>query len=306
MSGFRGVVGVAAVGLTLLGSVFSPSPAYAKHYKDPSSVFDLSGRWLFREGDSPTFARPSLDDFAWSSRRVPTLFNPFPDRTLGHGWYRFHFTAGKKVRAANLVLMLGTAREAVGVYINGSLIAERGQFGAVRLGGARNLPLSAMIPAGTLKTGDNVLAVRTYDPSFGGGIPVGPVLLGLPGAINSIVDQRTHQVVSLRFALGLLVLFLGLGQWWIHRETGGESENRWLVGTSITTALFMFSGMGVGEPYLPIDALPRVPIVCAALVVLTLGKYFAGRYADAGNRSVLVGQRILEIVAIKAVAASLR
>ena len=50
-----------------------------------TTVTSLDGLWLWRAGDSPSFARPGLDDFNWQERRVPTAGAPFKERWRGYG-----------------------------------------------------------------------------------------------------------------------------------------------------------------------------------------------------------------------------
>ena len=133
-----------------------------------TEVIDLKGLWLFHEGDNPSFARPMLDDYRWKERELPSASAPTSERWVGYGWYRHHIFIDEAV-LDNMMVSLGHAREAVEVYVNGSLVAARGRFGTPSYGGARELPLTGIVPKGILKAGDNTIAVRIYDPSYTSG-----------------------------------------------------------------------------------------------------------------------------------------
>jgi sialate O-acetylesterase len=94
-------------------------------------------------------------------------------------WLRRHFTLPADRLQAHKVLTIGAVDDEDWTYLNGQLIGHIGQdtdptdyWSALR---------QYPIPAGLLKAGDNVLAVRVNDLRQAGGIVKGPVGIFLPG-----------------------------------------------------------------------------------------------------------------------------
>src|SRR5262245_61623885 len=134
-------------------------------HTDPGGITDLSGLWLFYKGDSLTFAGPALDEVKWEQRRVPMLDSASAYRWAGKAWSGLALHLGDAVAGTGQMLSMGMVREAAEVYVNGALLAERGRLSSRPRGGTRLLPLTAIIPGKLLVPGNNVVAVRVYDPT---------------------------------------------------------------------------------------------------------------------------------------------
>ncbi len=282
--------------LSSLTPVVAPASRVAD-IVDPGVVVDLSGVWLFHAGDNPAFARPALDDLGWSERQLPSDETRLGLRWNGHGWYRLHFTAGHEAVSDDVMLTLGPAREVVEVYVNGSLVAQRGRFGARPVGGTRVTPLVAHLPAGLLEAGDNVLAVRVYDPGWTGGLPAGPLLLGSPRLVREATDVASWGSLGLRIPLALIGVCVALAQLLISRRRQTSKENLWIAGAALMLAVVHLDGTGVLQVTLEnLELAARLPMVAGLLAVLCLGSYFAARHGDTRAGHVSLGQGVLAVV----------
>ncbi len=294
----RGKAGAWLAGSVALGLVaallFSlpAREASAVAYTDPTKVVDLSGMWLFRPGDNMAFARHNLEDLRWLERRVPTDRTVWSERWAGYGWYRVHIQINEVVPDTNLMLAAGLAREAVEVYVNGALVASRGGFGARLRGGASLLPLTGIIPAGLLVPGDNVIAMRVYDPSYGCGLVAPPFLLGPPEAVEAQIAASQSWTVFVRVGLGLLAVFVCLAQL-LSTSREHSTETPWLVGAGLALAVAHLAGTGVFAWLPSVDLKARIADIAVLVAVLSLGSFFANRYEDLGGRRVVIGQAVM-------------
>jgi hypothetical protein len=151
----------------------------SKTYINPELYF--SGQWSFKKGDSEKWADPSLDDRSWNKIFAPAYWETQGySEYNGMGWYRLHFNVPGELNGKSLVLLLGKIDDLDETYINGT---EIGRTGRIRsdpsrssLDGEYREFRAYTIPSGLLKSGqDNVLAVRVYDGTGGGGIYEGPI-----------------------------------------------------------------------------------------------------------------------------------
>ncbi len=251
---------------------------------DPQGVIDLSGVWSFYAGDSLTFARPSLDEVKWEQRHVPMNDAGASYRWAGKGWYRLHVRLSQEVAGMDQMISLGPVREAAEVYVNGALVAERGRLSSRPSGGMRLLPLTAIIPGKLLVAGDNVIAIRVYDPTFNGGIVSGPLLLGTPQAVRARADPRAAASFAVAVGLGLVCLCIGLGQL-LARNRSHNHEAAWLIASTFSLAIYLLSGTGLLETSLPsLELATRLPLIGALVSALCLTQYFSLRY-DVGVQS---------------------
>ncbi|MBX2874637.1 MAG: ThuA domain-containing protein [Saprospiraceae bacterium] len=136
----------------------SYSKALAKFKKDWMDAFAIDQALSWEVAD--------LDDQEWEEIPVPKLWGqagiPLLDRFDGTLWYRKHFSLSPAQVSKGRMLHLGPIDDSDITYING-----------VRLGGIeknREALRSYSIPAGVLKAGENVLAVRVSDEQWRGGI----------------------------------------------------------------------------------------------------------------------------------------
>ncbi len=281
-----------------LAATFWAAPARAVDLDNPEGVLDLAGQWLFHPGDSAAFASPHLDDRDWAPHRLPTRWARWKQRWAGYGWYRLHLDVDARATATGLLLSLGPAREAVEIYVNGSLIAQRGRLGSRPYGGARVVHLAGPVPAGLLKTGDNVVAVRVFDPSFDGGVPSGPLILGPADPVLAQTERQGQVALAARAGLALLALWLGLTHLFTGIGRRASRENLWLIGAGLGLAAYTAQGIGVFERFVPnLELATRLPLFGGAVAILGLGRFFAGRYDDWGARHVRVGTLVLGVLA---------
>lgn len=108
------------------------------------------------------YAAVDLDDSAWHSIQTPKVWEEegYPNID-GIGWYRktVELTAEQAGLPAKVALAKIDDRDKT--YINGRLVGETNMYNEDRL---------YAIPAGVLKAGKNVIAVRVEDTGGGGGI----------------------------------------------------------------------------------------------------------------------------------------
>jgi len=274
--------------------LLTASSASAVEVSDPDEVYDLAGMWLFHEGDSPAFAKPQLDDREWEDRILPTSASSWKDRWHGRGWYRLHINVEQSALGSPFAVAVGPAREVVEIFINGSLVARRGSLGSRPRGGSRVMVLSGLVQPGVLDAGDNVIALRVYDPSWAGGVPTGPLLFGPPDLVTGIVGPPSQLALGVRVSLGLLALCLGLALVLTVFGRRANRENRWLVGAGVSASVLLFGGTGVLTGVVPnLDLAARLPVVGGGTAVLCLGSYFAARFDDWGARHVKIGRGVL-------------
>lgn len=148
----------------------------------PVVSFDvnLQNIWRFSPGDDMRRKDTDFNDGDWAEVRVPA---PWEDQGYrdydGYGWYRktFEFNGNADDK---MVLMLGKIDDVDQAYINGTLVASTGTFPRNSgdwggYGQEYNAQRGYYIPAGLLKKGKNVIAVRVLDTGGAGGIYEGPV-----------------------------------------------------------------------------------------------------------------------------------
>lgn len=139
---------------------------------------DLSGDWRFSPGDG-AWAAPDLDDRSWDTLRVPGVWETQGYADLGgHGWYRKRVELPAETAAQDLVLVLGAVDDLDETFVNGVRVGATGDVGGGAVRGDEWLIERAYpVPAGLLRPGENVVAVRVYDGLVDGGIHRGPVAL---------------------------------------------------------------------------------------------------------------------------------
>jgi hypothetical protein len=287
-------IGLLCVSLAL------PVPVEAASLRQLDETLDLGGAWLFLEGDNAAFAAEQFDDSEWQLRRFPTGSSAFSRRRTGHGWYRLHFDVAKAATGSALELVIGSTHGAIEVYVNGEPIARRGEFAARPVIDTDVLPLAGILRPGLLHAGDNVVAVRVFDPTYNGGVPIGPILIGPAELTLPPSALRGRIAMAVRVGLALLALCLGFAQLLTVFGRRATREHWWLVGAGIAVAVLQLGGTGV-LPWLARDAqlAYRLPIVGGCLGVLCLGSFFASRYDDWGAGHVRIARyAMLAVTAI--------
>jgi beta-galactosidase len=131
---------------------------------------DLAGEWRFATGDDPRRAEPAFDDSEWDRVGAPALWDDFGYADYdGYGWYRRRFTAPAPAATVPLLMDIGGVDDDDWVYLNGRLIGQGKGCYQRRL---------YRVPAGVVRAGKNLIAVRIFDGAMGGGLAVGPITLG--------------------------------------------------------------------------------------------------------------------------------
>lgn len=270
-----------AIALGLLSLLAADSQAATM---GSDGVMVLDGLWLIHSGDDPSFAYPDLDDFGWQQQHVPTTPSMASVDWQGYGWYRLHLLLGADATEEKMMLSLGPAREVLEVFINGKWLAGRGGFGS-RLNGAEKLsPFLAHIPPGTLLEGDNVIAVRIYDPSPRGGLAVGPLILGTPKSTLNRLGIPWGK--SLRQILGSFALFIALTQLLLLVRGDREPASMWSAASGLLLGLLLLDGTGIFRAILAVDLSARSTMVLAPVTILCLGSFVVSRYDDFGSPQV--------------------
>ena len=142
---------------------------------------NLEGYWKFTIGDNDIWRNSDFDDSDWTSIQVPAHWEVqgFPDYD-GFGWYRKKFVIDNKFERDNLILLLGKIDDIDQCYLNGEMIGITGDFELSpmtnKFGGEYNELRGYNIPKKLLKFNEeNLISIRVYDGSIGGGIYQGPV-----------------------------------------------------------------------------------------------------------------------------------
>jgi enterochelin esterase-like enzyme len=158
-----------------LGALPAAGTARAAETADDFAL-DLAGTWRHIKGDDAAYADPAFDDSGWGTATVPdTSLNQGFDSYDGYAWFRRTFTLPAEAEGANLIGAMGFIDDADEIFLNGVLIGASGSVDAPRKS-AWFERRTYTIPAEAPRYGaDNVLAVRMYDMSGGGGWYKGPI-----------------------------------------------------------------------------------------------------------------------------------
>lgn len=112
-------------------------------------------------GQQPDWQSPSLDDKAWPSLLVPKAWEEQGlDEFDGVVWYRREVVLTEEQASGAAVLHLGTIDDREVTWVNGQQVGSSNDWDAVR---------RYALPAGLLRAGRNVIAVRVQDDGGGGG-----------------------------------------------------------------------------------------------------------------------------------------
>jgi hypothetical protein len=141
----------------------------------------ISGKWKFHLGDNKQWISPTFDDNNWVEINVPQLWeNEGFENYDGYAWYRKEFILPTEFKNKELYLSLGRIDDYDYTYFNGVLIGsvfdlkKDGEYG--RKGNEYRARRVYKIPANLLKFNvPNVISVRVYDGTMGGGIYEGPI-----------------------------------------------------------------------------------------------------------------------------------
>ncbi|MCK5689796.1 GAF domain-containing protein [Myxococcota bacterium] len=279
--------------LLFLALVLIPTGAHAQ-LNSPDDILNLSGLWLHQVGDHPNFASIDHDDSSWSVRRLPNKSPKAEAEWHGWGWYRKHITLSTDVLFSDLEIVLGQTRYIVSVYLNGHLIGGRGSFEPVLRGAGSIDPLRLMIPKRLLKAGNNLIALRIYDPTFSRGISSGDLLLGDPSHISELVDTRytlEHLLIWLLTLASLIAAFLNFA---VDARRRSQVEKTWLAMSALGLALYFSAGIGLLEVLVsPIALAARLPDVGLGFAIWGIFGFFSTHYDDWGKQTTKIPRMLL-------------
>ncbi len=139
--------------------------------------FPLDRGWRLAFGDDPAWSAPEFNDSNWRAVSVgETWESALGIERDGYAWYRLHFilpqaSADRQANSKRLWLLnLGYIDDADQTWLNGQPVGETGSF-PPEYEPAYREERRYLIPSDTLRWGkENVLAVRVYDGSRGGGL----------------------------------------------------------------------------------------------------------------------------------------
>ena len=139
-------------------------------------VINLEGSWKFHIGDRQVWSTPEYNDEEWEYIVAPSAwedegFNGYD----GFAWYRKKFDGRELSRAETYYLNLGYIDDADEVYLNGYLIGFSGYM-PPKFKTAYNTERRYNLPGSMINfQGDNIIAIRIFDVTLGGGIIDGPL-----------------------------------------------------------------------------------------------------------------------------------
>ncbi|NNE46634.1 MAG: glycoside hydrolase [Rhodothermales bacterium] len=155
----------------------------------PSTETDfirLDGVWSFRTGDNNSWAETEIEKQGWSTVTVPGNWEPQGFRDYdGYAWYRKEFFLPAQPEPVPYVLVLGKIDDVDATFVNGREVGRTGAIDSGDMSGEDwRRSREYRIPADVLKFDDyNVIAVRVFDGTGGGGLYEGPHAL-YPEAID--------------------------------------------------------------------------------------------------------------------------
>ena len=171
---------------------------------EPHAI-DLRGEHRFRAGDNLDYAAPDFDDSNWEKLTPPASWRL---RILGgevFGWHRMHFDLEEPPTSPQ-ALELGPIAWSDEVFVNGQRVGATGRMDQMPRMGLE--PRLYALPAGSLRPGKNVVAIRVRALPF--------LVCGLLGQRHGIDDalvlerRRSDALLRTQLAEGLLFGFLGL------------------------------------------------------------------------------------------------
>ena len=142
----------------------------------------------FAEG----FAKPSFDDGSWKNMRLPTLWQDAGLKINGVVWFRKSFDLPADFAGGPGALSLGAIDDLDCTFVNGQLVGRTHVDTPSFWTALRRYS----IPAGLLKPGRNVVAVRAIDIGGSGGLtgPAGAMTLKVPNATVALEGNWKYAV----------------------------------------------------------------------------------------------------------------
>src|SRR4051794_22834251 len=172
----------------------------------PRFSVDLAGQtWKFRTGDDVAWAAPDFDDASWQNRLVPDDWNTTAEVNYdGFAWYRIAFNLPARpagMTDAAVIANMGFIDDADPTYLNGVAIGSTGAF-PPSFDSAWDEPREYYPPDGLLVWGGrNVIAIRMYDGTGGGGFYKGPIGLFSKASLRAEQGLTTHNATAAQIRL---------------------------------------------------------------------------------------------------------
>jgi sialate O-acetylesterase len=132
--------------------------------------------------DDDSVPLPGFDDSGWNEMELPANFETKIGEFDGAVWFRKVVEISAGMKNHDLVLSLGPIDDMDRTYFNGTLV------GTNEVSGVWQLDRFYNVPAGIVKEGTNVIAVRVIDTQGGGGIWGKPSQLKLYEKSNKSVS----------------------------------------------------------------------------------------------------------------------
>lgn len=172
----------------------------------------LPSEWKFSVGDDAAWSSAQFDDSGWGTIKAGILWESqgYPGLD-GIAWYRAQAVIPSALKAkaqkyGGLVLKLAKIDDADETFLNGQLIGRTGQFPPNYIGKYDALR-EYQIPAELVRWDQpNVIAVRVYDSSGGGGIYGGAPTLTVKGladllTIRLLFKPENHILIGAKAAI---------------------------------------------------------------------------------------------------------
>ncbi|MFZ3578756.1 glycoside hydrolase family 97 catalytic domain-containing protein [Virgibacillus sp. DJP39] len=143
---------------------------------------EMTGEWLFQKGDDLSWKEADYDDGEWEVVKLPASWEDHSSYTKDnvYGWYRKTIYIPAEWEGHSLKVKLGKIDDVDMTYFNGKQIGQSGTFptgeGEEGLISAWDWDREYVIPAEAINYGEeNVISIRVFDASFGGGFYAGPI-----------------------------------------------------------------------------------------------------------------------------------
>lgn len=151
--------------------------------------------WKFKTGDDPAWSAPGFDDTGWKTIKIGSHWEDegYTDYD-GFAWYRASVMIPSSLKATSflngdLKISLGMIDDGDQVYLNGKLIGQNGEAGGTIREGNYNLERTYELPADDPAIHwdeENLLAIRVFDRSGGGGLYQGPYSVSMTGLADAV------------------------------------------------------------------------------------------------------------------------
>jgi len=118
----------------------------------------LGPGWLFKPGDNPAWASPTLDDSGWQTISTDKELLDYGIHDIRYGWYRAHVHLRPGTR--DLAIGLERTYGSYEVFVNGVRVGGNGDMAGLVRFAQRTLTTYAVPDDALMPTGDLVLAIR--------------------------------------------------------------------------------------------------------------------------------------------------